>query len=408
MRSLNLLVILIILSAAMDVRSQDKGFHFKRRLDDPAQEGWYSIPLPADMFQWMRRDLTDLRIFQFKGSDTVEVQYVLRVLQDEVQEVVVELPVFNKSKKDSKLFLTVELKKDQKVNRLDLEFEEANFNGFVQLEGSADLKEWFNVDSLQRILSIQKDDIDFKATTLNFPLSHYRYLRIRIQADKQLTFRSGSFKKREIKYGVFTAPPVHWSVTNNKQTKQTILEVTLNTVQPVSRVIIDEEHGMDFYRPLTVEALRDSTPTQKGWTYYYDPVYSGYITSLDDHRIDFPHSFAKKLKIIIDNADNPPLNLKGVSASGPLIELAAKMQPGENYLFYGNSSLSAPSYDVVHFRDKIPAELTALSMGQEENLVHPAAKTAPLFESKLWLWGIMGVIIGVLGYFTLTMMRAKE
>src|SRR5260221_12000578 len=106
MRSLNLLVILIILSAAMDVRSQDKGFHFKRRLDDPAQEGWYSIPLPADMFQWMRRDLTDLRIFQFKGSDTVEVQYVLRVLHDEVQEMVVELPVFNKSKKDGKLFLT--------------------------------------------------------------------------------------------------------------------------------------------------------------------------------------------------------------------------------------------------------------------------------------------------------------
>ena len=407
MRSLKLIVILIILLVTMDARSQDKGFHFKRKLNGPAEEGWYSIPLPADLFQSLRRDLTDLRIYQFNGTDTVEVQYVLKVRHDEVLDAVVELPVFNKSKKDGKLFLTVELKKDQKVNRLDLEFEEDNFNGFVQLEGSADLKEWFSVDSLQRILSIRKGDIDFKATTLNFPLSHYRYLRIRVEADEPLTFRSASFKKREIKYGVRTAPASHWTATTNKQTKQTVLEVSLNNLQPVSRVSIVEEHTMDFYRPLTVETLRDSAQTQKGWTYYYDLVYSGYITSLDEHQFDFPSSFAKKLKITIHNADNPPLNFKNVSVSGPQIELAAKVQPGVNYLFYGNAFLAAPSYDVVHFRDKIPAELPALSMGQEENLTHPAVKTSPLFENKLWLWAIMGVIIGVLGYFTLKMMKAK-
>lgn len=406
MRRVKLIVILIILLAAGDGWSQDKGFNFKRKLNGPAEEGWYSIPIPAEVFQGLSRDLTDLRIYQLKASDTLEVQYLLKILHDEVIEADVELPVFNKSKKDGKLFLTVELKKDQKVNRLDLEFEETNFNGFVQLEGSADGKEWFSVDSLQRILSIQKDAIDFKATTLSFPLSHYRYLRIRIEADQPLTFRSASFKKRETKYGVRTTPSSRWT-SANKPAKQSILEVSLNDFQPVSQVIIDEDHTMDFYRPLTIEALRDSAETPKGWTYYYDPVYSGYITSLDDHRFNFPHTLAKKLRITIHNADNAPLNFKNVSVTGPQIELVAKLQPAENYLFYGNASLNAPSYDVVHFKDKIPTELSALSVGPEENLTHPLAKTSPLFESKLWLWVIMGVIIGVLGYFTLKMMKAK-
>jgi len=407
MRNPRLLAGMIILLMGLHAVAQDKGFHFRRKVNGPAEEGWYSLPLPAELFQWLKRDLTDLRIYQFTGSDTVEIQYLLRVRHDEIQEAIVELPVFNKSKKGGKLFLTVELKKDQKVNRLVLELEEDNFNGFAQLEGSADMKEWFTVDSLQRILSIQKDDVHFQATTLNFPVTNYRYLRIRVEADQPLTFRSTSFKKREIKIGVYTTPASRWTAVNDKLIKQTILEVSLNNFQPVSRVNIDEEHATDFYRPLTIEALRDSAETQKGRTYYYDLVYSGYITSLDEHHFDFPHTFAKKLKITIHNADNPPLNFKGVSVSGPQIELVTKVRPGENYLFYGRASLPAPSYDVVHFSDKIPAELPVLSMGQEENLAHPAAKTSTLFESKLWLWAIMGVIIGVLGYFTLKMMKAK-
>ncbi|MEG1267061.1 MAG: DUF3999 domain-containing protein, partial [Myroides sp.] len=35
-------------------------------------------------------------------------------------------------------------------------------------------------------------------------------------------------------------------------------------------------------------------------------------------------------------------------------------------------------------------------------------KQKPLFENKLWLWGIMVLIIGVLGYFSVKMISKKE
>jgi hypothetical protein len=34
-------------------------------------------------------------------------------------------------------------------------------------------------------------------------------------------------------------------------------------------------------------------------------------------------------------------------------------------------------------------------------------KMAPLFENRIWLWSIMALMIGVLGFFTLRMMKGK-
>ena len=50
-----------------------------------------------------------------------------------------------------------------------------------------------------------------------------------------------------------------------------------------------------------------------------------------------------------------------------------------------------------------------MSAGKEE-FVNPTKSgvTEPLFMSKAWLWGIMTLIIGLLGWFTIKMMKKKE
>jgi hypothetical protein len=184
--------------------------------------------------------------------------------------------------------------------------------------------------------------------------------------------------------------------------------LSLADYQPVSKVSVRINSQGDYYRSFSLETLRDSAqaPNQT-WTYYYDPLANGYLTSIETNDFQFDAVNAKKLRLTIYNEDNAPLNIESISASGPHIELVAQLKPGNNYLFYGNETLTMPEYDLVHFTDQIPAELNNIALEGEEKLIADKEKGSPLMESKLWLWGAMLLIIGLLGFATLKMMAKK-
>lgn len=404
----NLLIILFFTIQLSVCFGQSSDFAYKRKLAPVQKEEWYAITLPVDVFKKLQPGYPDVRLYQFNGKDTTEIPYLIKVKNDEVSEGVISLPVLNKSTKDKSLYLTFQLNRDLSVNYLDLNFEEKNFNGHVRLEGSNDQKEWFELVNSQRILSIQNQDIDFKASTLNFPLTNYKFLRTSISSDKKLTFEDATFRTKEVKVGSFTEIKSSQSITQDKKSKQTIAEINLNEFQPISRLSVKVNQSGDYYRSFALESLRDSIQSpNKKWQYNYEPVFNGYLTSIEPNNFEFNVISAKKLKLTIYNADNSPLKIEGISASGPQVQLIAKLSTGDNYLFYGNSRAYAPSYDLVHFEDQIPDSLTSVSLDKEEKLIPEKAKVSPLLENKLWLWIAMGAIIALLGFATIRMMGKK-
>ena len=113
------------------------------------------------------------------------------------------------------------------------------------------------------------------------------------------------------------------------------------------------------------------------------------------------------LRITIYNGDNQPLTISNVSAKGYKYQLIARFTEPANYvLVYGNPSARQPSYDISKFETKVPKELKSLEIGAEEVIVkNEKPKVKPLFENKYWLWGIIGLVILILGGFTLRMLR---
>ncbi len=329
-------------------------------------------------------------------------------MNDEISEGVMSLQVLNKSTKDGKLFSTFKLDKDQSVNYLDLDFEEKNFNAYVKFEGSNDQKEWFELVNRQRILSIQNQDLDFESLSLNFPLTNYHFLRATISSDKKLTFNEATFRKKEITKGKFLNIKPITKLTQDKKNKQTISEITFPEYQPVSKLSININQEGDYYRSFSLEVLRDSSQSpNKAWQYYYEPVFSGVLTSIEFNKFEFDAITAKKLKLTVNNADNAPLKIDGINFDGPRVELLTKLNPGENFLFYGNSLINAPSYDLVHFENQIPDSLSIIQLEKEEKLSPEKEKVSPLLENKIWLWIAMGAIIALLGFATLRMMSKK-
>jgi len=402
----NFLILVFVLIASF-AYGQSQEFMYKRKLEPVGTEGWYSITLPATIFSKVNHDYSDIRVLSVE-ADTTELPYLIRTMESEYTDEVITLQELNKSKKDGKLFVTFELPKGQSVNYLNLTFEEDNFNGLVTLEGSADQHEWFEIMKDSRILSIRNQQVDFNATTISFPSTNYRFLRASIQTDKPTTFISASFENRLTKEGTFQSVNHQQTVTEHKHEKKTEYTLTLDNYQPVSRIAFNISHAQDYYRSFSIETLTDIVKTDKGLSYYYEPLYSGYLTSLRKNEFEFPTTLTQKLRITIYHADNTPITVSNTALSGPAVNIILPLKPGDTYaLFYGNNKLYAPSYDIVHFKDQIPSSFTSLKVLDEETIGEVEKAKSPLIENKVWLWLAMGLAIGLMGYFTLRMMRAK-
>jgi len=178
---------------------------------------------------------------------------------------------------------------------------------------------------------------------------------------------------------------------------------------PVSFIKLSVSDKIDYYRPLNIQYLSDSVKTEKGWKYNYNTLAGGTLSSLEDNEYKFNQQITNKLKVIIQNHDNQPLNIESVTVKGYVNELVARFnKPAEYYLAYGNKRAYKPNYDIINFQQNIPQELSGLILGEEEEINKAEISLiGPLFKNKAWLWAIMIIIILVLGWFSMRMLKSK-
>ncbi|MBT1698338.1 DUF3999 family protein [Fulvivirgaceae bacterium PWU4] len=399
-----LFVIVIILLGNTPVFAQDS-FSYRRKVNGVQQKAWHTITLPPDIFIHCDRDLKDLRLYSIAGNDTTIVPYLLKKRSTEIKEQEAELTAINKSKKGDVLYMTFELPKDLKVNFISLAFQETNYFAFATIEGSNNKKEWFMLRENQRIFSLDNAVDSYEYSKVNFPITDYRYLRVSVRSDKQVTFERAVFRHQQITEGKYTPVPSRWSITDSKKTKQTVIDISLQHYQPLGNLRIKTDNSNNYYRYCEIAVLIDSVKTEKGWVKNYGTVHEGYLTSYTPNEFSLDGEQTSHLRLIINNLDNEPLKITGIDVDGPAVELVAELEPGDTYLFYGNRALSAPYYELRHFEEKIPTASATATLGEEQSIAAPQTKISALFENKFWLWGIMIVVIGLLGFFTLRMMK---
>ncbi|HMQ62960.1 MAG TPA: hypothetical protein PKE06_19920 [Flavilitoribacter sp.] len=176
---------------------------------------------------------------------------------------------------------------------------------------------------------------------------------------------------------------------------------------PAAFLRINVADTFDFYRPLSIQYLRDSVETQNGWRYRFATLSTGTLSSLEKREFRFEGAISRQWRIVVYNDDNMPLNFGKMELKGYEHTLTLRFTtPADYFLAYGRQNAVKPLYDIDRFEDNIPAKLTSLSLGPEEDIrQEEAAARQPLFANKNWLWGIMGVVILALGWFTVRMMR---
>lgn len=354
--------------------------------------------------------MNDFRIYGITATDTIEVPFLMKISSKRESENKVDFRLLNFSNKGNDYFFTFEIPSEKPINEIHLDFKEKNFNWLVNLEGSQNNSEWFTVLENYRILSIENKQTDYQFTNLVFPSSKYRYFRLRITSDKKPELITAETQLKSYEPSVYKNYPVkNFLSSEDKKLKKSIIDIDLPQDLPVSFISLKIKDSVDYYRPITIKFLLDSVNTEKGWKYNYNTLSSSILSSLENNDLHFQSTITRKLRLEIENFDNRPLQIEGATVKGYLYQLVARFEePAKYFLVYGNPKAQRPNYDITNFSEKIPKDLSPLSLSEEKKIdKREVSKRSPIFENKLWLWIIMGIIIIVLGYFTIKMMGKK-
>jgi hypothetical protein len=372
---------------------------------------WHKIVLPDEIFGKLTQNLSDIRIFGITANnDTIEAPYLMYLTKERTSEKEVVFRPINASNNDKGYYFTYEIPTPEPINQINLEFSQQNFDWRLKLEGSHNQNEWFTIAENYRILSIKNESTDFKFSKLTFATSKYRFFRILIATDEKPLLIKTAISRQEIAEGVFKTYQIRKSnINENRQTKQTEIDIELPLAVPVSYISIGVNNNIDYYRPVTIKYLADSFKTEKGWKYTYSTLSSGILNSMEENSFLCNSTTMRKIKIIISNQDNQPLDVGAIVVKGYVHELVARFtEPATYFLTYGSNNAAKPNYDIARFPDKIPAALTTLDLGEELKIKKEQSPgKSPLFKNPAWLWVLMVLIIVLLGWFTLKMLKNR-
>lgn len=406
-----LFTLLLLLLSCSSLWAQQEQFRYKRAIEG-ADHGWHSIPLPAELFGALSQPMADIRIWGITAAgDTLEMPYLLEVRDEQVQYQEIPFQLINQVKNETGHFYTLAVPQAAALNEIRLQFGNANFDWRVALEGSHNQRDWFTVLDNYRIVSIENDFTDYSFTTLRFPLLSYAYLRLHIKSKEQPELMPVMLYHKTVQAAdVQPHELLHFSSRVDKQRKQSLADLELTQAVPVSKLTLHIADTHDYYRPISILYANDSSQSAEGWRYLYKPLFSGTLSSLEESSFSFPATITKRLRVLIENGNNLPLKLEGAAVQGYAYALTTRLQPAESYwLVYGNPLAAAPEYDISLFTNKIPDSLELLQLGPQQALfLQDLTAASPLFGNKLWLWVIMLALIGMMGWFTLKMMKSAQ
>ncbi len=395
-KTLSICIVLILTSIVGHAQ-----FRYQRKVTEVPTAGWYAIPLDESVLTKLNPSFSDIRVYT---NDETETPYLLKVSRDAVSTQEVALETYNISKKETDLFFTIKLSTDVSINHADINFIEENYDNYVTIQGSNNEKEWFEINTAQRIVSIAERNIRYTSNTVFWSPSRFAYLRFKVANAKSLTLSSVNFSLATGKPGNYkTTTRAVASTTKDKMTQSVSV---FNSTQYISKLTIEADPNQKFYRNYQIETLADSFKTEKGWQRNYTTLQSGVITSFRQDTIQIQPTLCNNLRVTILNEDNPPVKIKSITTWSPEVSLIASLSTGNYIIKYGNDKIGAASYDLSHFTNEIPNELTNLNLGDEETLKTTANSVVqPWFKNKNWLWAIMLAVIGLLGFFTIRMLK---
>ncbi len=318
--------------------------------------GLQKLQLDKEAFSSLSKDLRDLRVI---ADNSEEVPY--KIVVEEERQITERanplLKIINNAYTPGQYQQFIvdfgSRTKNISHNYIEINTPEINFQRKVQIEGSDDAQSWQIIKSDGYIYDYTDTRGNFHAqnTTLNYPLSTFQYLRVRIFSEKLFQVNGASvykYIKEEAKETIFD---VRIMQENNIETGYTNITLDLGQNGLPTREVVLFTNDTNFDRPLDLFGFgsdpskipQEATNLGNGYIFRYNtPAFKG-----ENLSIPYGESSFRYIIINVFNGDDKPVIFTGAKVKGILRSIVFDAEGGKSYrLYYGNVNARRPIYDI--------------------------------------------------------------
>lgn len=228
-----------------------------------------------------------------------------------------------------------------------------------------------------------------------------RSLRVRrpFRIDR-ITFQSTSVTQSSIHP---EARPLEITEVREDPVQRTTTAEFLSDQRPITKVLL-QTPARNFRRRVTVQVPAQHQPEK--WQDTADGVISNFTAgTLSEQQLELslPELRTKRLRIVIQNLDSPPLPITGATGIGPQYELLLLTEPGQSYqLLYDDDQALQPQHDLQALNRAIQLNtptVTATLLPVVQRQLRPKQPVADAGQKLLnspWLLGIVSLVSATL------------
>ena len=434
--------IVVLLLASPLPAAEPAAFRFSRevRTGTLEREEIVAIPLDADVYAHTRDQTPDLRLFDASGGEVpFLLEQVTATHRQTVRKPWTVRPASLKPLDEGGLEIVLTLDKDDpQPDGLTVATPLRDFEQRLRVFGSNDGQAWELLVPDVLIFDYSRF-MDVESRDVRLPSSEYRRFQVVIDAVTaeqeselmELTrrLRSGAEVERvervlrdrrpfridriafwretieERSAGATTAeyPVVKFTVTQDTEHKQTV--VTVKTQREPLTAFQLKTPARNFNRAVSVER-----PEPRGvrteWRQLGRAILSQFAfreLNREQMEVGFPETRSESYRLVIDNRDDPPLEITGVRATGNVYRMVHFADPGKEYrLAYGSDAVKAPSYDTTalaaSLREDYKPIVAELGKVAENTDVRPPSDFLALLNNPVLLIGGVCVLVALLGW----------
>jgi len=375
------LLLLIVLARAGALDASRWSHAADIRLNYVPARGVVEVSLPAEALDRANPDLSDLRVV---SAGNREVGYVISA--PGAAEQVVPLPVrlYNRTfLPGTSSRVTVDTGSGEMKNRVEIDTSGTNFRRTVRIEGSDDGRRWEVIRDNGMLFRVSEEGtVAYDKQEVTFPDNNQRYLRITvfngagdpgtitIKAVKLYRRVAGPAKRVPVPVQSFAVQQVHGTMAISADLGYRNLPLQRITLQVPDKLFFRRVSvlGRNAKTRKVEVPVEDAPSGKRTMDEPWVPLGSGAIYRYPGEAslaIDVDGANSRYLRVEIENENNPPLWVTGLTVQRGARLLQFKPKPGGRCrLYLGNPKAVAPSYDLVHYIAQLRAEgVTRASLG---------------------------------------------
>jgi len=378
-------------------------FKYQRPVQSLGSGGQHYFVVDETVWQHARPDLSDLRLY----SAEKEVPCSLQIESGAYETEQKEFRVLQPATVAGKTHFLLDMSGVAEYDRVELKLARKNYVAHARVEGQDDShgSSWAALGTTT-LYDLSDEKLGHNST-LQIPLSTYKYLRVTID---------GSVKPSDVHSGtagMTRASKAVWRTISDgphqaELAKDTVVTFSVPENVPIERIVfeIDPAQG-NFQREIEFQGDKDQY-LGSGEISRVHTQRNGKKIDVEKTSLEIGTTGQRTLKAIVHNGDDQPLKITDADLQQYDRRIYFDSLLGAEYtLYYGDNKLGAPVYDYAKLFQKAAGASQATLGGEEMNAAYTGRP-----DDRPWserhpavLWAAIVAAVLILGAIALKSMR---